>query len=421
MRKVLIILLFPISLLGQNTIGLPDVINYSKQSYGGGLQNWDIKQDKSGIIYIANNEGLLSFDGTYWNLYPLPNKTIVRSVDIGPDNKIYVGGQDELGYFFPDIHGRLQYYSLKKYITDKDNSFSDVWDIIQHKKDIFFRTARKIFKFTNETVTSFNATGEWSYLAVSHGKLIAHDLKTGLLIYTDNIWKPLTNSNELPIDDPITAILPLRNDSSLVTTLKTGLFILSGNSITKYNTVNSKLFENDRIYAASLINNDRIALATNNNGIYIIDNKGNIIQRFSKKEGLQNSNILSIFLDKQSNLWLGLDNGIDFIAYNSAIKQITPNFQDGSGYTALLHDNRLFIGTSNGLFSVALQETKDMSFSKGDFIPVENTKGQTWTLAEINNQLLLGSHEGAFIINNNTAKSLTKNPGYWNLYTLHLE
>ena len=152
------------------------------------------------------------------------------------------------------------------------------------------------------------------------------------------------------------------------------IFILSKKKITKYKVAKSTLFENDRIYAACLINDDRIALATNNSGIYIIDKLGNIIQSFSKTEGLQNNNILSIFLDKQSNLWLGLDNGIDFIAYNSAIKQITPNFQDGSGYTALLHENRLYIGTSNGLFSVALQQTNDLSFSKGNFTPVENTK-----------------------------------------------
>ncbi len=418
MRKAILVLFFPISLFGQNTIGLPDVINYSKQSYKGGLQNWDIKQDKNGIIYVANNEGLLSFDGTYWHLYSLPNKTIVRSVEIGLDNKIYVGGQDELGYFFPDLNGRLQYNSLTKYITEKDNSFGDVWDIIRYNKDVFFRTPSKIFKFSNETVTSFNATSEWSYLGESHGKLIAHDLKSGLLSYSNNIWEPLTIINELPLDAPITSILTLHNDSSLITTLKNGLFILSRNSITKYKVAKSILFENDRIYAACLINDDRIALATNNSGIYIVDKKGNIIQSFSKTEGLQNNNILSIFLDKQSNLWLGLDNGIDFIAYNSAIKQITPNFQDGSGYTALLHDNRLYIGTSNGLFSVALQQTNDLSFSKGNFTPVENTKGQTWTLAEINNQLLLGSHEGAFAVRNNSLEALTTNTGYWNFAPL---
>ena len=130
MKKLLLLLLLPLAAQSQNTIGLPDVINYSKQLYSAGLQNWDIKQDKNGIIYVANNEGLLSFDGRSWNLYSLPNKTIVRSVDIGPDNKIYVGGQDELGYFAPGTDGRLQYNSLTQFIPAKDKIFGDVWDII---------------------------------------------------------------------------------------------------------------------------------------------------------------------------------------------------------------------------------------------------------------------------------------------------
>jgi hypothetical protein len=131
----LFFLLISIVCRSQNTIGLPDVINYPKQSYSAGLQNWDIKQDNNGIIYIANNEGLLSFDGKYWNLYPLPNKTIVRSVEIGPDDKIYAGGQDEIGYFTPSSNGKLAYTSLTKFIDEKDRSFGDVWDIASFKKD----------------------------------------------------------------------------------------------------------------------------------------------------------------------------------------------------------------------------------------------------------------------------------------------
>lgn len=159
-------------------------------------------------------------------------------------------------------------------------------------------------------------------------------------------------------------------------------------------------------------------MATSNNGIYIIDHKGNIIQSFSKKEGLQNNDVLSIFLDNHSNLWLGLDNGIDLISYNSAIKQINPIFQDGPGYTSIIHNNRLYLGTNNGLYSTLLQPMKDLSFSKGDFIPVNNTKGQTWGVAVINNQLLLGKHEGAFVINDNTAQSISSAPGYWNFVPL---
>lgn len=418
MKKILLLLLLPLFTTGQNTIGLPDVINYSKQSYSAGLQNWDIKQDKNGIIYFANNEGLLSFDGRYWNLYPLPNRTIVRSVEIGSDNRIYVGGQDELGYFAPSANGRLVYHPLNQLLPAKDKSFGDVWDIVSLKKDVFFRTNNRIFKFTNDAVATFKAASEWSYLGICNNKLYAHDFSGGLMQFENNVMTPLILTGSFPTTDPVTAILPAANGSILVTTLKNGIYTITGNVLSKFVSPNNSLFQNERIYAATRINKDWIALATNNSGIYIIDAGGNIIQSFAKVEGLQNNNVLSIFLDNQSNLWLGLDNGIDFIAYNSAVKHITPFGQDGSGYAAHIYNNRLYTGTSNGLYSVNLQQMQDLSFSKGNFTVVNNTKGQTWHLTEINNQLLLGHHEGAFVIKDNTAVPFSNTPGFWNFIPL---
>ncbi|MES2649539.1 MAG: triple tyrosine motif-containing protein [Bacteroidota bacterium] len=415
MNKLLLLLVcFPFVLFGQNTIGFPDVINYSNQTYKAGLQNWDIKQDKNGIIYLANNEGLLSFDGHYWNLYPLPNKTVVRSVELGADNRIYVGGQDELGYFAPGSNGKLAYHSLINFITASDQSFGDVWDIVSFKKDIFFRTPNKIFQFANETMTAYNPYGEWLYMGLCNGILYAQDVRQGITRFEDRAWLPLGIKSDLPPNDPVTAILEVEKDSVVITTLKSGLFSLSNDAIIKIKTDNNALFESERIYAAAVINAKQLALATNNSGIYITDLKGNIIQSFSRTEKLQNNNVLSIFLDNQQNLWLGLDNGIDFIAYNNAIKQIIPMAQDGPGYTASIHTNHLYIGTSNGLYSVSLQEQEDLSFSKGNFSPVAGTKGQAWTLAVINNQLLLGHHEGAFLVNENKAESISSQPGFWN-------
>jgi DNA-binding CsgD family transcriptional regulator len=414
MKKLLLLIFIPFSLCGQNTIGLPDVINYSKQTYSAGLQNWDIKQDKNGVIYAANNEGLLTYDGRKWNLYSLPNKTIVRSVEIAPDNKIYVGGQDELGYFTPAKNGQLQYYSLTQSIPVKDKTFGDVWDIVSFNKHIFFRSTNKIFKFDSEAVTVYNAPAEWAYLGHCNGRLYAQDYSAGLMILENDTWAPLLLKNELKYNDPITSILPVQKYSALITTLKNGIYAFDNTGISKLPSANNPLFENERIYAATPVNAEWFALATNNSGIYIIDTRGNIIQSFSSKEGLQNNNVLSIFLDRQSNLWLGLDNGIDMIAYNSAIKKINPVLQNGSGYTAIIHNNSLYAGTSNGLYSVALQQIQDLSFSKGNFLPVKNGKAQTWSLSEINSQLLLGNHEGAFVIIDNTAQPISQNPGFWN-------
>src|SRR6266542_6341170 len=96
---VLTVLFIGIGACSQNTIGIPIIVNYPKQVYSAGSQNWGIAQDKKGIIYFANNDGLLTFDGNFWRKYFLPNKTKVRSIAIDKNNRIYVVGQSEIVYF----------------------------------------------------------------------------------------------------------------------------------------------------------------------------------------------------------------------------------------------------------------------------------------------------------------------------------
>ncbi|WP_439504853.1 ligand-binding sensor domain-containing protein [Sediminibacterium sp.] len=423
LKKIIILALLPLAIRAQNTIGLPEINNYTKNLYNAGAQNWDIRQDKQGVIYVANNEGLLTFDGQTWQLYPLPNKTIVRSVLIGEDGKIYVGGQDELGYFLPNSFGKLVFTSLIKTIPEVERNFGDVWDIVSFKKGVYFRTSNKIFRFFNGKTMVFSAPGEFAYLENANDQLLVHDYEKGLLHFDKNklvsLGETISGSIQLPKTDGVTAILSIGENKALITTLKSGLFLLNQTRLEKINTPNNTLFSNERIYAATIVNNEWVALATTNGGVYIIDHSGNIIKHFSRTEGLQNNNILSIFLDKEKNLWLGLNNGIDFIANNSAIKNISPQLNEESGYTAIVHNNQLYLGTSNGLFSVPLQPAKDISFSKGNFSLVKNTRGQNWSLQQLNGKLLLGHHDGAFEIKGNTAMPFSNYAGFWNFIPYH--
>ena len=155
----------------QNTIGIPDIINYPKDVYNAGTQNRGIVQDKNGVIYFANYDGLLSFDGTWWKNYPLPNKSVVRAVAIGQDNKIYAGGEDDFGYFSPDRNGKLLYTSLKGLLSEKNNTFSDIWNIVPYGNDIFFQCREKIFQWNNGSITVYPAANEWQFLGHSNGQI----------------------------------------------------------------------------------------------------------------------------------------------------------------------------------------------------------------------------------------------------------
>jgi len=415
-RLLLLLLTVGMSCFGQNTIGLPEIINYSKHIYGGGTQNWDIQQDVNGIMYFANNEGVLSFDGTHWRIYPLPNKTIVRSIAIGKDKRIYAGGQDEIGYFSPDSTGILVFTSLKHLIPEKERSFADIWDIIPWGDDIFFRSIHKILQFTNQTIIAYPAVSEWAFMGVHDNQLIAQDMTYGLLKFGQGTWQPLMRREDIPPGLYTSAIIPMGKDSSLLATLKDGVFVLSAGRLTPFRSPDLNAIARETLYGGLALGHNWFALATSLGGCHVFNRKGELVQSFSRKEGLQNNNITSIFRDRNNNLWLGLDNGIDFIAYDNAIKHIYPeNLNEGSGYAALIHHNNLYLGTTNGLYTVSLTAMDDLSFVKGQFIPVPNTKGQVWGLSEINGQVLLGHHDGSFQVTPQGAIPVNAKPGsgYW--------
>ncbi len=204
-------------------------------------------------------------------------------------------------------------------------------------------------------------------------------------------------------------------DTLLVTTQKNGLFLLTGSTLTKKPALVDPLLSNDLVTGARKIGEDRFALATNAGGALVIDNKGKLVQRFATSEGLQNNNVLAIFADQDKNLWLGLENGIAFVHDNTSITYIYPDRGNQILSNAVrVFDHRLYVGTSNGLYSVPLDVAqKDISANKGVFTEVANTKGQVWNLQEVDHELLMGHQDGAFVIRNNLAIPILTRQGVW--------
>lgn len=55
-------------------IFMPIISYYNSFTYHYGMQNWCCTQDDRGIMYFANNNGVLSFDGYSWRTIALPSK-----------------------------------------------------------------------------------------------------------------------------------------------------------------------------------------------------------------------------------------------------------------------------------------------------------------------------------------------------------
>ena len=395
----------------QNTIGIPRITNYDYEKINIGAQSWMIAQDKSGITYFANSDGLVTYNGSQWNLYPLPNKTLVRSLTIAPDGKIYVGGQNEFGYFFPGANGTLAFHSLKKLLPAQERSFADVWNVLIYNKELFLRCSERIFRIdAGNKVSVYHATSEWSYMGLVNGRLYAHDQTNSLLAWQHGRWEKVTDYFNSYL---ITAMMNAGNGKLMVTTFKNGIYMLDEKNAATPIPLSREIVHS-QIYTAVKINDGQYALGTISNGIFFIDKNGRSRRQISGSDGLQNNNIISMYYDGHSNLWLGLDQGIDMVNDNDAIQKITPTFTTPSAcYAVKVYNNKLYIGTSDGLYFVPLSVPveEDLSLSKGNFQKVDNSNGQVWGLDIYNNELFMAHHEGGFIIRGNSSIPLFNGNG----------
>jgi ligand-binding sensor domain-containing protein/DNA-binding CsgD family transcriptional regulator len=397
--------------IGQNTVGLPLIKNYGKTEFKGGSQTWAIDQDAHGRMYFANNEGLITYDGTYWNIFPLPNRTITRSVKVAPDGKIYVGGQGEAGYFLPNEVGGLTFHSILNLIPKENRDFADVWNIEIVEDAVFFRASDQILQLSNKSVAVFTPPGEWVYLGKAGNRLIAQDKLNGVFEWTNRMWKPV-NQGGLPGSDIIHGSLVFSADRMILVTHRNKNFLLSASGLEVCQPITPPI--KSEVAAIYPVNANEFVMGTNGEGCLVVNNQGSIVQQITSTEGLQDNDILSTFIDNRGNLWAGTNSGITMVAYNAPLKFIKPNkVNDLSGYASKVFDGNLYIATNDGAYMVSLANApRDLSFTKGLFTKVPNTSGLTYRFDEVNQTLMMAHNEGTFYIKGGNAYKLSDEPSW---------
>ena len=128
---------------------LPPIQNFPPQLYEAGNQNWMITQAPDASIYIANNSGLLKYNGSRWQLYPSPNNTIIRAVK-AIDDKIYTGSFMDFGFWKQNSEGQLSYTSLAESLNIELIEDEQFWNILEYDNWLLFQSLNRLI-FVNPT------------------------------------------------------------------------------------------------------------------------------------------------------------------------------------------------------------------------------------------------------------------------------
>jgi serine phosphatase RsbU (regulator of sigma subunit)/ligand-binding sensor domain-containing protein len=403
------------------------VQNYPAKQYKAAVQNWAITQDKRGLMYFANDLGVLEYDGISWRLIPTTNNSAVRSLSTDSEGTVYVGGSGEFGYLAPNSLGLLQYVSLKNKLPSDTLNFEDVWTTHATPDGIYFHTDNLLFRF-NPKKQAFQT---WKSLPESfffltffvNNHLYVHDLTHGLHRLEDNRLVPVNLPDNFK-EERIYTMLPFDRHRILIGTRNKGLFSYEpfasnpNEVLQKFETEVDTFLSKNQLYNGAVLPDGNFILCTRQGGVVLINRVGKKIGAVNQELGLTDENVRAAYISQDNMLWLALDNGISQANIYSPIRF----WDETTGLRGTIRaitefENKLYVATSLGVFY--LSGTK--------FLPISGINTESWTLLNyqfvkkgINptQQLLTGTNDGIFEIKG-TQATLIKSTNKKQVLTLY--
>jgi len=380
---LLLALLFPFSAQAYR----PEIRSFSKKVYKGGAQNWEIVQGGSGSLYFANSEGVLEYDGSRWWLHGVRNLTDVRSVfyDSAKDRLLAGASNEVCSYTVQD--GLFQYISLLDSLSLP--ALGEIWNLRVLGESVVFRESQIIRILDGPSSRSFSYDGKIDCLEIVGSRLYFSVRGEGLFSMLESEEPQLVCS--LPPDLNVRAILSY-GEAVLLVTESGGVLTLENGST---EPLAMPVFS-DNVFCAAL-QGDLLALGTVSEGLYVYNMKDRGVLHLNADTGLQRNTILSAFFDRSGNLWLGLNNGIDEVLLSEPVWDMF-NGEDryGAGYASARFGDRLYLGTSQGLFYLDYDGTADQLFNPVHSVP--GIRWQVWSLDVIGTSLVCSHDKGVRII-----------------------
>lgn len=369
--------------------GIPLRTHFNSEDYQGGIESWDFVQSKNGLLYVANNNGLLEFDGNQWKKYPIPDATKIRTVMIDDKGVIYVGGQNQLGYFIDTGIG-LEFKSLRKELNEASIEISEIWKIFIYEDKVYFNTEDKLIAYSSSGFEAIDSPGFLTNSFMVDGRLICQFYNMGLYEFKKGKYYEITKTALLP--SLIAIYANEKNQGYYLFTESGGIYEYDETGIELKTSILNPCTVNE----VKKLKNGDYAVGTQNNGLLILGSDFSKKMHLTKNRGITNITVKSIYEDNFNNLWVALNNGIDYLKLNLPFQLINEELGvNGTGYGAHYFNELIYLGTNNGLF---IENNLEDFSKKSPFEFISGSEGQVYTFSEIDTSLILNHHKGAFKI-----------------------
>ena len=410
--SICLILLAPY-LAGQPGGGINDIHKFIPGSVPVNSQNWDIFRDPvSGYVYFANSAGLIEYNGITARTYAVPYTQGVRSVYINSDGVIFTGSYEDFGYWSKDRSGMLSYTSLAPGAGVARND--EIWNISEIGHTLYFQSFTSVYIYDYNVVRRVAAPSSMLFFFRVGERFVAQAIDQGLYWFDGSGFEFIEGS-EIFASHKVHALIEFSPGEMWICTANDGVYVFDGAGFRYLDSEISGYLKEASCNAGLAVDDSLIVFGTILRGVVLCDRSGRMLDAFDYSNGLNNNTVLSLFLDGQKGLWIGLDDGANYIRTNSAVTYYENSSGDlGTIYTVIRDRDHLYLGTNHGLFAAAIDSgSGTYRFTGLKIIP--ETQGQVWKLSQYGGQILCGHNDGTFLVDDLKASRISDVTGGWSV------
>ncbi|GAA4844486.1 SpoIIE family protein phosphatase [Algivirga pacifica] len=341
----LTVLLFTTTAWSQQ--GQPILRNISPVEYHADGLNYDAVQDERGVMYFANEMGILEFDGKIWSLIPMKRQEAVLGMSKGRDGAIYAASAWDFGVLSTSSDNELYYRSLQadefKMATHRGERITGV---DAAGKGIYFFSNKRILYYQNGVLSQVKSLGDQDIIvdryAVAHDRMFVRYREDGELLWKELLDGQFTDLFQLPVREVIRDILPAEGEDLLYVS-SSGNWYWDHKGKVKRFRLPSEVVKGGMNAIIPLKGVYNYAVATKTAGLFILDEEGDIMVRLQKTTGLLSDDINQLYQDQQGGLWAMQFNGLTRIELSSPFlnwknqegeEVVALTFEEGGVYTA---------------------------------------------------------------------------------------
>jgi len=389
-----------ISGLSLGTTGKYPIKNFTPEEYKAGIQNIDFAQNRDMDLFVANNLGVLSFNGNEWDVHAFNTGQKQRSLAFDEHtDRLYIGSQGDFGYFEQD----WKYVTLASEIPANARGFDEVWDVFADASNVYFCTFQGIYVYDGDSISVIQNPEGFNRSFYTANRLFTQS-SSGELFEIEGA--KISGKIRQRKKDQIVAGIVAREDGYLIF-YNSGQIEYSNNySVDDIFPELAKVLEGNYVNHVLQLSDARFVISTQRAGLFLFDEQAEIIENISTRDGLQSNACLRSFQDFTGNLWVGMQNGIALMNINSPLKLFDQNIDlQGSGYEAFDTNEGTYYTTSNGIYFL------EKNASRSKFL--NGTEGPAYGMQIINDRLYAGHHTGLFILENGEARRSAFTNGLW--------